>query len=358
MEQNLSIAPPSTFAPIPLGQYLKPVGIERLKLNAGQTAICSVITLQAWPAYTHYDSELKLLFHCFHGKCCTAKEAQERYVVPLLCYTGTDKAKYGGPYSLKYYSMGKSTYTRLVNKAKLCRDLYGREINTCDIEITCENGEFQNFNFEVIGVAKYMQTEPNYGQDIVNQFMADWNACIYTSIAAPITPERYDELKRMSMSRMNAAQVPPAQQYGGFAGQQPRGYGQQGGYHTPPYPQRGYQQPPMGYNRPQPQAPAPAPQVQQAYAPAPAQIPAPMPQAQPSLPPQTQYPQGGHPMDSSDLNGVDIDGLVAQSSQQVGSAPAIVPNPPSAPTHSQLPVEDDSDPFDPSDSSEEFKSMI
>lgn len=368
-----SVNVPASFKPIPLGTFLKPIGIERLKLNTGQSVICSIITLQAWPAVVHYDPDMRLLFHCFKGKCCAGSgKPQERYVIPVLCYTG-NKDNYGPPYTIKYYSMGNGTYKRLCGKQNLCKDLYHREINTCDLEITCENGEYQNFNFEVIGAAKYMQLEPNYGRDLVQQLMTDWDSLLYTSIANPITPERYDELKKLSLSRESMS--PQAQM------------GNTGGYQRPAYQswsnaprQARPQQYPAGHYAPQQQyggVPQQAPQ--------PVYIPPPQPTPVPQQP-QAGYQSFSQSTDSGNLNGVDIDGLIAQpmpqrvanpispitpnaqsvlpsasSIQQHTPTPQQVPqpSPQSVITQAPQPAEGDpSDPFEAIDSTEDFESMI
>ena len=344
----------SGFQPIPIGSYMKPVGIERLRLNDGQTEICSVISPDAYTVHVHYDEELRMLFHCFRGQCCMENaQPQDRYVVPVLCYTGT-KESYGPPYTLKYLIMGKMVYERLCKKRETCRQVFKSDINLCDIEVICENGNFQTFNFEIINKdAFYRMSEPNMGQDLVKSFMDDWNALAYNSIAKPMNEQRFIELKtaardRASMGQGGYGQNPNNQLYGG-RGQQQQRYSQQnrfpqqnnGGYQprqmpAPQQPQQQY----GGYQQQQPQYQQA--QAQIGFTPNPNQMAgvtahvAPIqgqvvvqPQQQPimqqpqvlQVPAQTQpFPQ--QQPAHTDMSGVDIDALVANPPQQTPAPPA------------------------------------
>lgn len=351
------------FQPIPIGSYMKPVGIERLRLNDGQSEICSIISAEAYTVHVHYDEELRMLFHCFKGQCCIENaQPQDRYVVPVLCYSGT-KESYGPPYTLKYLIMGKMVYERLCKKRETCQQVFKSDINLCDIEVICENGNFQTFNFEIINKdALYRMTEPNLGQDLVRSFMDDWNALAFNSIAKPMNEQKFMELRaaardRQSMANGGYGQNPNNRLYGGQ--QQPR-YGQQQRYGgQQQYQQRQLQQPQQqyggGYNNQQ-QYRQHQTQAQIGFTPSPSQLAGttaqvqpiqgqvvvqqpqqpimqqpqvlqvqaqtqPFTSQQPAQPVQPQQYQPAQPS-GSDMSGVDIDALVANPPQQTPSPAA------------------------------------
>jgi len=226
---------PVGFTPIPLGQFAKPIGIERLKLNEGESQICSVLSMEVLPAYVHYDPEIRMLFYCFKGSCCqqAGSKQQLRYVLPILCYSGT-RQQYGPPYTLKYISLGNQVYERLCKKMESSVNIFHQTIDKCDIEIICESGEYQMFNFELLAKdAYYRMNEPNMGNDLNAAYMQDWYSLAYTSIAKPMTEEVYQELKQQARERLSLGD---------------NGYNR-GGYGAPRYGTTPMQRPAMPYGQ-------------------------------------------------------------------------------------------------------------
>lgn len=181
--------------PLKFGDKLKPVAIERFKMETGQKAIVAILSANIQGIVQHYHQNTGY-FYCFGGECCTRLGlAGLRYIIPVLIYN-VEKfpSKYGLPVSVQYLAAGKAVYADdLQTKQEI---LQAQEppasITRYDMSCTCTEAQYQDIKFDLIGPNKWRKDAEM--QKLVKEEHDTYKRLIEVSVARKMDEERLIEL--------------------------------------------------------------------------------------------------------------------------------------------------------------------
>ena len=143
-----------------IGQVAPSEYVERLKGEQGIRVVYAIVSEDMIAASTHYDDTFGLnYFHCFKGECCRVFNVpQQRYVFPVLVYTG-DPKNYGEPVELKFLGLTRKQYTGEFKDLLDTMKLRNEDITNRDLLLSCKNTEYQQNSFQALGEAKWKSNE-------------------------------------------------------------------------------------------------------------------------------------------------------------------------------------------------------